>query len=513
MGVKFTEKTYTDSHQSHLLRKDCLCSRKDDPMTLTELLNLLHTQGHIHPNRYKNFKTSIRYFAAALGKASPDHCLEDDFNIPEIEWKDKVDTYLGSWSEPPSHHTVRNTRNDIRFLLRTALDNAMLKRPLDLPCISLRRREHEQQAGRTSPYRARYLRTKDSLYGLNYKQWPDNIRESWDKYRTSRQLKTRATTLDVYENYLESYIGFLINILHLSIHWDDLFDLKLIEQYVHWHGKRYQTRLTRLADSVAQTLRIIARAIKHQHADAISHYCRELPTPEPLHEKQNHWFTFQELEAVALNDLKDARKPFTTRPTGALHPGLRRSLWYQRALILRMMIRIPMRQRNYREMQYKKNLYKDPAGHWHLSFRGKELKVDTRNGRLNTYHIDLTEYCPDILPQLEEFLTLYRPRIPHADTSPYVFLTQSGKPHTVNTLHRELSNMVLRRTNKRFYPHLMRTLWATECLSQTRDISTTAHILGDTEQMVFQRYHEILEKDHQHKARQFLANVLSPAKS
>jgi hypothetical protein len=79
----------------------------------------------------------------------------------------------------------------------------------------------------------------------------------------------------------------------------------------------------------------------------------------------------------------------------------------------------------------------------------------------------------------------------------------------VTALCRELKDCVLRRTNKRFYPHLIRTLWATAFIAHTGDFTTTAYMLNDTVQTVLRRYQEILEKDHQQKAHRFLRGALS----
>ena len=68
------------------------------------------------------------------------------------------------------------------------------------------------------------------------------------------------------------------------------------------------------------------------------------------------------------------------------------------------------------------------AGHWQLHFAGSDLKIGTRKGRANEYKVDLTDYCPELLPLLDEFLTTYRPRLPGAATSPFLFLTQTGRP-------------------------------------------------------------------------------------
>jgi hypothetical protein len=240
-----------------------------------------------------------------------------------------------------------------------------------------------------------------------------------------------------------------------------------------------------------------------------------------MHNKQHHGITLRELETIGLSALQDARKPILTPRSkkdaltspaylrSTPHPGLYRALQHQHALMLRLLVRIPLRSRNLREIQLDKNLYKDQHDCWHLHFKGSELKVSTRNGRTNEYHVDLTEYCPDLLPHLEEFLKVYRPRIPQIETSPLLFRTSFGNPYIADTIHHELAALVLRRSNKRFYPHLIRTIWATEFLTNNPgDYDGAAAMLGDTVQVVLKRYYELQVKDAHARASNFLATAL-----
>ena len=159
-------------------------------------------------------------------------------------------------------------------------------------------------------------------------------------------------------------------------------------------------------------------------------------------------------------------------------------------------------------MRLGQNLYQDQAGHWHLHFRGAELKVGTRGGRVNEYHVDLTEYCPDLLPTLEEFLTGHRPRLPGSASPPFVFLTQEGHRTRSRACAPELTWAVSRHTGQRFYPHLIRTIWATEYLDKTQDFTTAATMLGDTLQVVMRTYYHIIHKDQHAKAKAFLSEAL-----
>lgn len=482
-------------------------------MTLTDVLTMLKTQlttqRHIKKlNRVKDIQTSIGYLARALGKEHPEQCQQEDFLLPESVWKEKLETYFESLDKSPSAITRRNTRNNLRFLFRAAHDAGIITPPQSLPFLHSTRKQHKKIAAQTSPYREHWLAARRTPYILPRHAWPTDIQAAWHEYAVSRQLKTRQISLNKHSRSLSAYLGFLINIEGVSIHWDDLFNTSYLDRFIRWHSQKNQVRITNQAHMVARSLRTLTAHLSHPSLPTLQNYLRDLPTPEPLHNKQHHWITLRELETIGLSELQDAQKPFAT-DSSITSPGLHRSLQHQHAFMLRLLVRVPIRSRNLREIQLGKNLYKDPNGCWHLHFSGSELKVDTRNGRTNEYHVNLTEYCPELLPHLEEFLKAHRPRIPHTETSPLLFRTKFGNPFTAVTLRVELYNLVLRRSNKRFYPHLIRTIWATEFLTNNPgDYDGAAALLGDTVQVVLNRYYELQEKSAHARASQFLTAAL-----
>jgi site-specific recombinase XerC len=480
-------------------------------MTLMELLNTMATQGSISASRVKDVKTSIRYLARALGKDTPEQCQEVDFLLPRTAWKEKLDRYFLEQQQQGktiSSHTLRNTRQNLSFLFRTAQRSGVLTTPQSLPQAFCSVVEAITLMRQTSPFAQHSQAANAIRYHLAFEQWPSDIQTTWLSYCDSRRLRVRQTTLRRNQDLLTSYIGFLINVEGYSIHWDDLFDITTLDRFVRWHSQRLHVRLSTGAKATVEILRTLAYRLNHPALTAIKDYCRDLPVPEPMHDKQRNSLTLQDLETVALAVLQNAYKPLTTFDKRAKHPGLSSTLSHQRALMLRILVRIPLRSRNLREIQLEKNLYKDDARHWHLHFSGEELKIGTRNGRTNTYHVDLTDYCSDILPHLEEFLTIYRLRIPNAANSPFLFLTRFGHPFTDRALNAQLSLAVFRLIKKRFYTHQIRTIWATEFVTTTGRFDTAAHMLGDTVQVVLQRYHEMIEHEHKNMARSFLTAAL-----
>ena len=190
------------------------------------------------------------------------------------------------------------------------------------------------------------------------------------------------------------------------------------------------------------------------------------------------------------------------------YPGARRASAFQRGVMLKLLVRVPLRQRNVRELRLGDHLYQDHNGYWQLAFAGNDLKIGTRGGQINKYELNLSTYRPAFIPVLEEFLEVYRPRLPNPTGSTLLFLTQTGKPYTVGALYHELAVAVHMRTGKRFYPHLIRTIWATEYLQATGDFTTAATMLGDTLAVVMKTYYDIVHEDQHAKAKAFLDTAL-----
>ena len=227
-----------------------------------------------------------------------------------------------------------------------------------------------------------------------------------------------------------------------------------------------------------------------------------------MHSKRLHWVSLATLEKVAEACLAEGRAPYKTDARIG-YPGAYRATHFQRGLLLKVLVRIPLRQRNLREMRLDQHLYKDAqTGHWHLHFRGDDLKIGTRGGRVNEYHVDITEYCPDLLPALTEWLTVYRPRVLRPTSPPFVFLTSRGTQFGDILVRQELAYVVARETGQRFYPHLIRSIWATEYLEKTQDFTTAAVMLGDTLGVVMRTYYDVVNRDHHAKAKAFLGEAL-----
>jgi len=130
---------------------------------------------------------------------------------------------------------------------------------------------------------------------------------------------------------------------------------------------------------------------------------------------------------------------------------------------------------------------------------------------VNAFRLDLSAHAPELIPHLEAYLARFRPLLPNAETDRHLWLTKGGRPYTAGVLYTELRAAVDRRLERHFYPHLIRTVWATEYIAATGDFTTAAYMLNDSVATVLRRHHALLEDDLKAKARAFLRQALPPA--
>ena len=163
----------------------------------------------------------------------------------------------------------------------------------------------------------------------------------------------------------------------------------------------------------------MAVVLKHPRAPELAAYRQGLKKPAPLHIKRHHMVSLAELEEVADACLAEGRTPVVPHGKETRYYGSQRAGRFQRGVILKLLVRVPLRQRNVREMQLDRHLWKDPTtGHWHLEFVGDDLKIGYRGPEVNRYELNLSTYRPEFIPILEEWLTVHRPKLPNARPPP-----------------------------------------------------------------------------------------------
>jgi site-specific recombinase XerD len=103
----------------------------------------------------------------------------------------------------------------------------------------------------------------------------------------------------------------------------------------------------------------------------------------------------------------------------------------------------------------------------------------------------------DVATYLEEYLEVWRPKLPNAAKDRHVFLSKRGRPFTDTTLRNRLRINVYRYTKKHLYTHLLRTIFTSQALSDGEDINTVAYGLNDTPATVLRAYNELSPVKHQ----------------
>jgi integrase len=447
-----------------------------------------------------NLKTSIKYLARALGKRDAADCQPADYLHPWPDLKAQLDTFFSSWPKQPSPATIYNTRRNLRLLFRQPAAQR-----LAIPSEARGRwrgiRQIEEEIHNTGLYRHR---VGGNLYRLSLDQWPPALQRSWERYYHQMSLRVRDITLAEALSLLERYVGYLINIRHSPIcRWQQLFEVEHLDAYVRWQAARHQVRMTTTGEKLATRLCAIAQVQELPQLAALRRYKRDLPPPEPMHDEDHNAPEPADLERTGTLLLAHARQPYYI-DLRREHPGLRHALLFARGLILRLLVRIPLRARNIITLQCDTNLFRED-GIWSLRFRGDELKVGRRGGRPNTWR---SPWPPDLVPELEEYLTDHRPKLPGADMTRYLFLTKGGRPYTRSELRFNLNIALMKCTGKRFYTHWARHIYATHMRDEGAAVETVAHMLNNTPQVVYANYYQTREAYHYAQAETTLQRIL-----
>ena len=484
-------------------------------MTLAELFTSLESRGLI-PKRAPAKQSSLRHLAKALGYPTLESAPVGEACRDPAQWTAAMKTYFAQQREQGRSMTAHNCDNilsDLRWLLKLADAQGLLTAPLPVPLLTTSgrgRKAFDLQRRGTSPYQDTYSRK--APYRLPRAQWPAGLEHGWQAYTARVVGHLRAFTLGQYVGRLEGFFGYRAHIQGETPTWNDLFRVDLLRPFVRWHGERLgrddgsvQAFWTvQLAAAIANVLKLDqALPMAQSRLPALVEYARDLRQPAPLKDKhRHHWATLPEIEAVAHSLLTEGRIPFVTTAAMA-HPGAQRASRFQLGLIMKLLVRVPLRQRNVRELCYPKHLWQDKAsGEWTLRFAGRELKVATRRGRTNVFEVRLSRLYPkdgptpdDFIPTLEEFIKDYRPLLPGAKTSPYFFLTRCGNPFTAKALGTEISTAMERRTGVKLNPHVIRDIAATTLLKKGRSYDMVAALLNNTVATVIKHYAHLIPEE------------------
>jgi hypothetical protein len=486
-------------------------------MTLADLFGILVDRQTFPAPQVKSIQTSVRYLATALGATDPAHCPLDATCLSIDTWLAAVEAHFArraAQGQAVGLITARNTRSNLRRIFRAAEAQSLFTVPSQPTVItSGSRQAFEAQQLATAPYRDSYHPTgSPRKYGLQQRDWPEDVQQGWRDYQAKCNPQIRQVTRNKHATIVCLYLGYILRYVGRQPTWEDCFNQEQLRGFLRWHGARLGKQVTTVGRDMIIVAALVAKVLGRKDARDLADWRNTIHAPDVVHHTEDHLISLAELDAIAEGCLRDAHIP-SSCPSGTKHPGAARASLFQKGLILKILLHVPIRQRNIREMRQPDNLYQDrtPAHHWHLRFKGAELKVGLRGATgTNVYTIDLSKDTDGVVPVLEDFLNIWRPKLPGAATSPYVFLTQYGNPYSQHSLYEELRTLVGMRsgTGLRFFPHIIRTIWATECLDETNDYDLAAAMLGDKPATLFKAYRHRDIRAQQAKGKQFMRGRL-----
>ena len=281
-----------------------------------------------------------------------------------------------------------------------------------------------------------------------------------------------------------------------------LLNKDLVKDFVTWHCNEAAEKPTAFIHLFIKSLLAIANQYRPmaEFRAWLTEFSKTIPSASPVYDKNDGWVSLAEIDEIG-------RLLWPKRlPEHISGSCMRQAAAAGLSLMLRLWTRRPYRQTNIRTMLLNENLYKRPHGKWAIKYASEELKVATKNNRTNYFDLPFPE---DLIPLLEEYLRLWHPILiakREAAFANIVFLNAWGKPYTLGGLRTKVCNTVYSVTGKYFHPHLIRSIFATEYISDTSDFYGAAVLLNDTIKTVIDSYAHLTEKGIAEKTDRWVHN-------
>jgi hypothetical protein len=513
-------------------------------ITLLALLNGVMEHNVIRPSRIGPIRTAIKQYAEILGYNGPAQCPSAVFAKT-----DKVRNRLIEERAPQKlgSDALRNLKNNISYILRTGIE---------LGIISAFSSElaswNDSNGVALLPKRNEYV--CPDKYILD--PVPQSLEEAISEYdrwstRTSnrarpKSLRKRPISFSSHREIILLESGYLVKFRGFGR--EDIALLTLIEptnvvNYLEWcielQGRYTQGAAVRLRRiiAIAKYLQIIAKSSEQTvmielRIRELRSFSASLGIPVKVQDKEKRWLTLSELEMVGLaiypQTVRRIKRAATesafTSPTGGSHKTIRSDGFrVLQSLLVRLLVRIPLRQRNLREMLWApiameqgQNLFKK-NGVWRLRFRGNELKISEVKGEVHSLAYD---FPSDLVPLLEEWLYKWRPILiarqketdqgkeRQTDGQQFVFINSCGRPLTRRQITLLAERATFKFTGVSVNPHTIRNIFATEFIKGTNNFIDAAYMLGDSVQTVIDTYAKLLDEDCAKRASKWISHTL-----
>lgn len=551
-------------------------------MTLQQVFDSLVRKKKLLPSRIPSVRSSLRTYARCLGFDDPSSCPEKSFNLPVRERNELIEERATRQKRSYrrktklSEYTITNIKNNVSFVLKTAIEIGL---------IPPREVKGRDKANATAKYKYKpgFKELKRSntkwlpKYVLSEKDLPPRLRSELDAYfewatarlnrNRPRTRRRRPITANHDRDLLRRIAGYMVNQRGFEpekLTLQSLVDPDVAEAYATWFidQRGYVTRtlifILVALKSLADYLEIIARTPEEKErmraaSVELKKIRDNLPEYVAVREKEQHWLPLEKIEQCGIN-----RYPRNALRLAKATPYVRRGLktlnkkrantnfkytavHALQSLLVRLLVRIPLRIRNYLEMcwnphrpEHGKNLYRED-GVWYVRFSGDELKVQSRKGKINSVNHKIP---PELTWLVEEVLTVWRPlitevpyhfpvgdegetwgyeeppqtRAPKGKNAPddvVLFLTAGGKPPTRSQARFWVMTTTYAYTKVAVNPHLIRDIWATTYIKKTGDAIGAAKRLGDTVSTVWEHYAHLLDKEAEERADAFNDSIFN----
>jgi len=316
-----------------------------------------------------------------------------------------------------------------------------------------------------------------------------------------------------------------------------------LDWYIEQQGKFTQGAATVLAILTAVNRYLLLTAeleelrtqIRDSH-EQLTAYRASLGSFVNVRDQSKRWLSLEQIECVGrsiypLNALRMSELSTLTKRQIARGPQKQygHSFGYlayrvAKSLMIRLLVRIPLRQRNLREMKFNPinqtaglNLFKE-GDKWYIRFSGDQLKISHVKGEVHCIRYDFPEV---LVPLLEEWITRWRPILIASQASSaksgedgssaqeFLFVDTKGQPLDEDKVWHAFTSTTYKFTGVALYPHLIRTIWATEYIKSTKNYIDAAYMLGDTVETVLAKYAKLLDEDCGRRANDWITKRLN----
>ena len=218
---------------------------------------------------------------------------------------------------------------------------------------------------------------------------------------------------------------------------------------------------------------------------------------------RKHWNSLTAIERAGLCEYPGLAQ-LAYIPAKTIDKRIVVALKAQQSLILRLLVRRPLPTRHLCNMQIDHNL-RCANGRWMIQFRAGELNASVHQSTRG-YRVSFPE---DLVQQLEEFLTIWRPMLPGSDL-PEIFTSLTGRPYSRSALNNAVRKVVRTHTGHAIDVKQVRTIWAIEFLKTTGDFVAAAEVLGETTDTVVRRFGHLRRAEPGALADTFWARHIAP---